>query len=442
MMGDPPSSPGSAVSPLRNTAKSNRPDLEAKYFGELDLKKLDEYRSVLVSEKLFVDGGEMNITPSMVEVDEPPFTQGTMSCVLRGRIGGQWFAIKRSWISIVDVYNIYEKEIKSLQALSESRSWHIIQLIGHYIEPANEGNLVLSPLAECTLKDYLSQPPTLRCKLVVMRWFGCLAGALQSIHEQNIKHKDIKTENILVHGDNIIITDLGISNKFTVSSTSFGESLGSIMYMAPEVHDGSRRGRQQDVWSLICCFIEMYSFIVGYTISDFRKLCNLSEWSFRFNDGHDRVIVWLNHLKSLTKEQAHLALLDLLLTGFKKNQEERPTASELFDRLRDMGMFVGECCAIPRSHSRSGSEKFSLSLSMDPQLLQSGSLPHFLVGAGRRITSRLLLPSIRASMDELLQEAELEHVRSLRSAEREVMFYIAPVRPFIDFVDHPLLIYL
>jgi serine/threonine protein kinase len=364
-MEDLPSSSESLVPNSRKTRKSNRPDLGDEDFQGLDSKKVDEYRKVLAGERLFNGQEDEHITPNMVEEDGVPFARGNMSYVLAGKSRGQWFAFKRSWIAIDDDRESYKKEIKTLQTLRESASWHIVQLIGYYTKPTNEGRLVLSPLAECTLEDYISQFPTPGRKLVVMRWFGCLAGALKNIHEQNIKHKDIKTKNILVHGENIIITDLGISNKFTERSTSLGDSPGSLTYMAPEVLDKGRRGRQQDVWSLVCCFIEMFSFITGFTISDFRKWCNPTEWRFNFNNDYDRVIAWLKHLRTRTTVEAHLALLDLLLSAFKKEPKDRPTASDLFDRLRNMGTFVGECCSSPRRQYGAGSEKFSLSLSTD-----------------------------------------------------------------------------
>lgn len=414
----------------RETRKSNRPDLDEEDFQELDLKKVDKYRKVFVDGRLFSGQEDEPITPNMVEEDDVAIAQGHMTCVYGGEIRGQWFAFKRIWISIDDGLESYKKEIKSLQTLRESASWHVVQLIGYYNNPANEGRLVLSPLAECTLEGYISGIPTLGRKLIVMRWFGCLAGALKNIHEHNIKHKDIKPENILVHGENIIITDLGISNNFTERSTSLGDSPGSLVYMAPEVIDKGRRGRQQDIWSLMCCFIEMFSFITDFIISDFRKWCNPTVWQFNFYKDSDKVLAWLNYLKTWTEVETHLALIDLLLSGLKKEPNERPTANDLFDRLRDIGTFVGECCALPHSHPESGSEKLFLSLSTDPQLLKRGSLSHFIVSAGRRIIDRLDIPSVRATISELLENIELEQVRSFRSAERKIVFYIAPVRSF------------
>lgn len=429
IMSDSTSSSESLVVTCRRTNKSNRPDLDDEDFRKLDLKRVDEYRRVLVSGRFLSGQEDEPITSKMVDENEVPFAQGTMTYVFGGIINGQRFAVKRSWISVADDLNTYKEEIESLQRLRKSLSWHVVQLIGHYTEPANEGRLVLSPLAECTLEEYLSQTPTPGRKLRLTRWFGCLAGALVSIRQQNIKHKDIKTENILVHGDNIIIADFSIATKFTERSTSLGNSPGSAAYMAPEVITRGRRGRQQDVWSLICCFIEMVSFIADSTISDFRKWCNPIEWQFNFNNNYDRVILWLNHLRTQTEVGTRLALIALLISGLRKEPMERPTAGYLFDRLRDMGTFVGECCALPRRPQGSEPKMFSLSLLANPELQKHGSLSHFIVSSGQRIINRLDIVSVRVSMTELLDEVYRGQVRSFRSAERKVVLYITPVRP-------------
>jgi hypothetical protein len=41
---------------------------------------------------------------------------------------------------------------------------------------------------------------------MVMRRFGCLAGALKNIHQRNIK--DITAEKTLVHGENVVIVNI------------------------------------------------------------------------------------------------------------------------------------------------------------------------------------------------------------------------------------------
>src|SRR5204863_5069725 len=140
---------------------------------------------------------------------------------------------------------------------------------------------------------------------------------LQNIYGHKIKHRDIKPGNLLVHGDTIIIADLGIANKFSRRSTSYGDSSGTRTYMAPEVHNGVRRGRRQDVWSLTCCFIEMLAFLFGVRIRDFRNSCRGNGSRFQFYGDYDRIVAWLNDLKTRTEELQLFALIDLLLSSFR-----------------------------------------------------------------------------------------------------------------------------
>ncbi len=67
-----------------------------------------------------------------------------------------------------------------------------------------------------------------------------VALALECAHEHNVVHRDIKPDNILLSGRSAIVTDFGVAKAFTVSTkpgttlTSFGMTLGTPAYMAPE----------------------------------------------------------------------------------------------------------------------------------------------------------------------------------------------------------------
>lgn len=419
----------------RRSLRSNRPDLQDEDFQGLNLQKVNEFKETLRPNAIF--GGhedELKIFETVdltsfdtVELVGEEFARGPRSYIYTARVDGQWFACKKSWISGKYDRNLYDKEQECLKALRSPGNWHIVQLMAyHTVQACNEGCLVLSPLAECTLGDYLSRRPTPGCKQAVMRWFGCLAGALSDIHRRNIKHKDIKPSNILVHGDNVVIADLGISTKFADQSSSIGLSPGSLEYMAPEVKNCERRGRRQDVWSLLCCFIEMISFISGSTSTEFREKCAPCHRFSGFDEDYQSVLDWL-HLEYKTKPPQHSALFELLFNGFKKIPEERPTAETLFSLLRDSGTFVGECCA---SLHGSHAENISVSSSSGiPASVNTGPLRDFIVSTRDCITNQLSNRLVDACMDELLQRVNIGQVRSLRSCEKNLLFYIAPVCP-------------
>lgn len=408
--------------------KLKRHDLVEQDFDEVSLKKIDEIKQVLNAETIFcgdiTELGAMN----MIEEDGKQVASGNMASIQAVKIRGQWFARKTIWISVQDNREMYEKEIQCLQKLRKAAHWHIVQLIGCYINPSNEGHIILSPLAECDLASFLAEPLTTGRQRVMQRWFGCLAAALKNIHDHDLKHKDIKPENILVHGDNIIITDFGISNQFCGRSSSRGRCLGALVYIAPEVFKEDRRGRSQDVWALICCFIEMVSVMQGFVVDEFRKWCIPEAWRFNFHADHGRVVLWLEHRLDRTKSDGQLALLHLLLKGFKINQDERPTATDLLNQLQGMPSFVGECCAAPISRcGPPGGKSFPSLSAKSPRGPAPGSLSEFVITAREEITKQLQAPSIKHSLDELLNEVERQEVRSLRSAEKKLLLYIAPV---------------
>ena len=70
----------------------------------------------------------------------------------------------------------------------------------------------MSPVADCNLATYYSLAAGSPDKLSLLKaFFGCLANALQYLHASQIRHRDIKPQNILVHGTRVLFADFGIA---------------------------------------------------------------------------------------------------------------------------------------------------------------------------------------------------------------------------------------
>lgn len=52
----------------------------------------------------------------------------------------------------------------------------------------------MSPVADCNLKKYLDLPLTDNRRSLLMTSFGCLVAAVSYLHENRIRHKDIKPQ--------------------------------------------------------------------------------------------------------------------------------------------------------------------------------------------------------------------------------------------------------
>jgi len=152
-------------------------------------------------------------------------------------------------------------EMKIMKRLEHQ---HIVRYIGSYTDKKDLG-LIMSPIADCDLEAYLQniyrRPefyPTLKT------FYGCLATALAYLHENNIKHRDIKPQNILVEKASVLLTDFGLSHE-TIDTTS-GSRPGTPRYQSPEVADMQKRNATTDVWSLGCVFLEMLTTLLGYNV--------------------------------------------------------------------------------------------------------------------------------------------------------------------------------
>jgi eukaryotic-like serine/threonine-protein kinase len=84
---------------------------------------------------------------------------------------------------------------------------------------------------------------------------------LRYAHAQNIIHRDIKPQNILIDKENVArLTDFGIAKIFSFSNlTMTGVAVGTPEYMSPEQAEGNAVDAQTDIYSL---GVLMYELLV------------------------------------------------------------------------------------------------------------------------------------------------------------------------------------
>jgi NIMA (never in mitosis gene a)-related kinase len=61
-----------------------------------------------------------------------------------------------------------------------------------------------------------------------------IAEALEHMHDKNITHRDLKSENVLVANENkFMIGDFGLSKILTTDSKMTKAHVGTLLYMSP-----------------------------------------------------------------------------------------------------------------------------------------------------------------------------------------------------------------
>lgn len=149
---------------------------------------------------------------------------------------------------------MFENELTNLKRL---RHHHLVTFVGSYTDPRYIGMLT-TPVAECDLQQLLQSAPS--NPSLLRQFFGCLCSAVQYLHSQKCRHKDIKPGNILVRKGTVFLTDFGTAlNWSDRSGSSTGGTTGPFTprFTAPEVFKCERRNESSDIWSLGCVYLDI-----------------------------------------------------------------------------------------------------------------------------------------------------------------------------------------
>ena len=90
------------------------------------------------------------------------------------------------------------------------------------------------------------------------------------MHDNNIDHTDLKTENVLISSDliKVKVTDFGLSTTY---SSLMIKQCGTLIYMAPEQLNNRLYNKSIDIWAVGVIF---YQLLVG-DHPYYRKGCDI-----------------------------------------------------------------------------------------------------------------------------------------------------------------------
>jgi [calcium/calmodulin-dependent protein kinase] kinase len=152
-----------------------------------------------------------------------------------------------------------------------------------------------------------------KCRL----WFRDLILGIEYLHAQGIAHRDIKPDNCLLTGDDVLkVVDFGVSEMFAKNSDMYtAKSAGSPAFLPPElcvVKHGDVSGKAADIWSM---GVTLYCLRYGRIPFEKQSIFELYE-SIR-NDPF--------HLEGETDEN----FTDLMYRILEKDPAKRITMQEL-----------------------------------------------------------------------------------------------------------------
>ncbi|MDD3652947.1 MAG: Stk1 family PASTA domain-containing Ser/Thr kinase [Desulfotomaculaceae bacterium] len=153
-----------------------------------------------------------------------------------------------------------------------------------------------------------------------------VSDALKHAHENNIVHRDVKPQNILItSGGRAKLTDFGIARGATAATLTQTDSIvGSVHYLSPEQAQGGNVGPQSDIYSLGIVLYEMVTGVLPF-------------------QGDTPISVALKHIQeepinpSSLNPAVNLRLEKIINRAMAKNKSERyETAGQMVRELEGM----------------------------------------------------------------------------------------------------------
>ena len=154
-------------------------------------------------------------------------------------------------------YELVHQEISILKIVKHK---YIAQLY-EILETSQFIFIVIEYCEGKDLMDYILKKSKLSEK-EALKFFQQLINTLLYLHSQNIAHRDIKIDNMLLDKErNLKLVDFGLSTKYS-DDELLNQPCGTVVYAAPEVLDGKDyHGMLADVWS---SGIVLYGMISGF----------------------------------------------------------------------------------------------------------------------------------------------------------------------------------
>lgn len=259
--------------------------------------------------------------------------------------------------------NVYTRHLKDAkrQLLNEvqiiqrlSSHLHIIKVHATYIIK-RELAIILDPVADGGdlanfLQNYRDSGYSLYFDIdrgserrkqnkILQRAYGCLLSGLAFMHQQTIRHKDIKPQNILIHQGSVLYTDFGLSYDFgdIGQSTTTGTPSGiTRRYCAPEVALHGSRNSKSDIFSLGCVFLEIHT-----------TLEPASEYFKHIDGPYHEVLKTKPGEKMFSYDWGFDTQFDMIRSMLRIDPKARPSAVELVKSVtngpENRTMFCRDC---------------------------------------------------------------------------------------------------
>ncbi|KAL7716442.1 Serine-threonine protein kinase [Entamoeba marina] len=265
---------GSKTSSTNKTGPSKSATLPQSSSGKKDGKGSDKRNKAKNINKFYVYL-DLNIESALstkidyeeVNLIHPPIGSGTFGIVYRADWRGVDVAVKVMKTDLVDMKDLLPNFMQEASMMERIRCQYVVNYIGSVVTP-DTLCLITEFCHLGSLRKYMKTNAL--SNHLKIRFCQDVARGMEYLHNNDIVHRDLKTDNVLVVSKNPFdpvtakVTDFGTSRSFIESSHKLGiQHIGTPVYMAPEMtlqkdEISEQMTLKSDVYSFAICMLEVW----------------------------------------------------------------------------------------------------------------------------------------------------------------------------------------